>query len=534
MSDDGIPRIVKPRDTSKSPEWLPIIAVDYDSRTFLNERTGEVGSTAELHHHVLASPPSIVVAQNAAEMVAGLDRALGPNPLWQYRAIPHRREVWRPDGDKRRPVVVNTIIGFFGFKNTNKNKKGRWFYPIDPIAFCDTNINMLMEGDAPAIVKLMEWARDVREFCQAQNLRVTPTSGGIAGQLLRDPRFYPDPRRKVPKRTNALARDFLPGNHYKLFVPENQVIKRAVYLDMKSAHHNCAASLRFPHADNIMFRGDWDTTDPTDPTVPFGRPRWEPGTPTFDEFVSRFMGLMRVRLRVPEFPIGSFPLPFMERPGLVSAFVYTNELAYINRLGAKVEGIDAAWGGFKTDDGLNRYAVWAMTETATMTPERKRWAKSTLLSTYGVLAARPRELELCYRRMKGGTDAVLPAGGSILPVKIKTLPASESKTANVLHRGMIEAQTRIECCEMARTMTSLGHRVLSIYADAVVIEAGGPLPLLPAPWEVKAELDGLVYFNATSFHSRQLTRLPGMPRSGKERILRLEAMRQQSSVRSVR
>lgn len=93
---------------------------------------------------------------------------------------------------------------------------------------------------------------------------------------------------------------------------------------------------------------------------------------------------------------------------------------------------------------------------------------------------------------------------------MRSLGERESPTVNVIQRGMIEAETRIAALRMATRMTSLGHRVLSIYADAVFIEPTGPLPLMPPPWEVKGELTNLVFLNATSFESDQVTKLPGV------------------------
>lgn len=524
---DGIPRTVQPRD-NKPPAFLPIIIVD--GTEYFVERTGEVGSIADLPNLFPREPSSIVIGTNIAEMVANLNDTYGGKESWQYRVTPMRREVNRPGRDRRPAAVLDTVVNYFGFrgelrKSGKSRKPGHWFYPVDPFVFSRTGLTNVLRGDGTRPMRLFKWGRDVREFCAENNLKISPTGGGLAGQLLRDPRFYPEARRKVPRQTNATVRHHIPGNYYRLFVDTDTVFPRAAYLDMASAHHHCAATLTFPHADRLMRRGDWATTDPTDNTVPYGRPQWEPGTTAFDAMVNHAHGLLKVRLQVPAIPATMFPPPCMEKPGLRSAFVYTNELPTIRELGGVIVGIDAAWCSFQTDHGLNRYATWALTELATMDPDRKAWAKPVLLSVYGVLASKPKAMEMGHRRAKGGRITELPAGKRTLPAYLRNLGIREAPVVNVVQRGMIETETRTQCLSMAREMHRLGHSVLSIYADSVFVEASGAVPLLPPPWIVKGYLTNLMFHNSTSFTARELSKLPGIPRDGMERARRLALLR---------
>jgi hypothetical protein len=77
---------------------------------------------------------------------------------------------------------------------------------------------------------------------------------------------------------------------------------------------------------------------------------------------------------------------------------------------------------------------------------------------------------------------------------------------------MIEAETRKRTIELANDMTDAGLEVIAVYADAVFVRRTGPLPPLPKGWSVKHDLDGLRFLDAVSFASRQLTKLPGIPR----------------------
>lgn len=520
---DGIRRSVKPRDTTKAPTWLPIIVVDNENAMYLVERTGQVGPLVELPHLFLTEPTSIVLVFGAAQMVADLDRAYGKLDTWQYRVTPVRREAYKA-GERRKPVVLDTIVNYFGQKNPTRPKaKGHWHYPVDPVMFSRSGLHAIQQGDGPKFARMLAWGQDLRRFCQEQGMTVSTTGGGLAGQLLKDPRFYPAPRRKVPRKTNAHARPHLPGNYYKLFAEEGEVIQAATYLDMTAAHHNAAAGLVFPNADTLLRRGDWETTDATDTTVSYGAPLWSPDSPAFAHLLKSH-GLLRLRLNVPEIPAHLFPPPYMTKAGSRTAYVHTNELAYIRELGGTIEGIEAAWTSFGVDRGLNRYATWALAELATMEPQRKLWAKPVLLSAYGVLASTPRNVVLGHRYGKGKFTE-LPAGSTTIKAHLIDLGCREVPVANVVHRGMIEAETRLRCLRMANLMVNHGHRVLSIYADSVIIEPSGPLALLPSPWGVEANLTRLVFYNSTSFTSPQMSKLPGIPREGMDRARRLASVR---------
>lgn len=512
--------VVKPRKV-EAVKWLPIIAVSLSDRMAVLERTGETVPLSDLPALVGTEPSSIWACANVAWLINDLDEVLDSNPRWQYRAGPYRRDVvsMRTVHQYRKTKLTGTIVNYFGFTSEHRKKRGHWHYPLDPVVFMSD-----LALDTTHAVDLLAWAQDVRAWCQANSLKIAPTAGGIAGQLLRDPRFYPQARRKVPRATNARARHVLPGNYYRLYADTSEVVS-ATYLDMAAAHHNAAVDTIFPHANGLYARGRFRNTDPTDTTVPEGEPWKARGSAGYKTLLTRAHGLLLLRLSVPPLPPARFPLPVLESPGGRLAWVYTNELGYLSELGVSIDGIEAAWVSFKPDPGLGLYAQFALTEIATAEPARKAWLKATLLAGYGILAATPRVQEFGYKRGKGVTRHY-PAGKGRLTVKAHIgLTEQEMVTVNVIHRGMIEAETRLRSLRMAAMLQASGLRVLSIYADAVMVESGRPLPLLPPLWSVKAELTRLRFLYPTAFHSHELTKLPGVPRDGLERVRRIEDAR---------
>lgn len=237
-------------------------------------------------------------------------------------------------------------------------------------------------------------------------------------------------------------------------------------------------------------------------------------------------GLLYVHLSVPKIPAERFPPPYLENPGQKMAWVYTNELPMIRELGATIDWVTCALTSPDVAPGLNRYATWAIDQLDQAHAERRAWMKPTLLAAYGVLAARPRLQEYGFRQANGGVPREYPAGSGMLQAKSRiTDTEQEVPTVNVIYRGMIEAEQRRQALNMARSIHAHGGRVLAVYADSVFVESGCQLPLLPEPWVIADELDRLVFLSATSFTSPQLTKLPGVPREGLDRVRQLERMR---------
>lgn len=367
---------------------------------------------------------------------------------------------------------------------------------------------------------LLAWGQDVRAWIHANDLHPSPTAGGLAGQLLRDPRWYPDARRKVPRATNARGRAALPGNYYRLYWPVHKPVN-ATYIDMSGSHHHAAASIHFPSSNHLYARGAFRTPDTTETTDIWTRH----GTARFARIMQSH-GLFLLQLNVPALKPDQFPPPYMEKAGRVIAWVFSNELPALYALGGIVEAVAAAWTSYETETGLNHYAQWALTETATMDAARKRWAKVVLLAAYGNLAARARTTEFAYRTAQEGIPRDYPAGPHRLPaIAHVTDIEREVPTVNTIHRGMIEAEQRRITLDLARTLTQQGHTVLSIYADAIIVRSDRQLPLLPPPWRVDAHLTNLRFASPTSFRSDERTKLPGMTREDRERFDRLARIR---------
>jgi hypothetical protein len=438
-------------------------------------------------------PRTLFATVGAADLLAHFDETFSVShpAAWQWRVGDQQRRAYstHPERKFRRATRVTVAVYWFGFKGSNP----RYHRLIDPITMYGQRFTKLWPGDEPEIVRLLHWAIALRDFCAENNLEVKPTLGGISAQLLTDPRFYPEPRRKVPAATNATVREQLPGNHYTLHVhPSPHRDYRATYIDQHRAHHYHAQHLRFPHADHLYAYGYFCNL------THYYREQPSP----------RFMGLYCLDLHAPRW---GKAYSWLKRGDLTHQFVYTNELTHLLDMGYTVTGIRAAWGSHHRDAGLNKLAAWACEQLDQY--HDARWLKPLLLATYGTLACRPTFAEAVFKQAKRGEEVLMLTGQrSLTGTMVKRPMKLEPGIANVLHRGMIEAATRSESVGFAQHLEHQHQRVLAIYADAVIIEADDDRPLssLPDPWEVKRELNHYQPINLQAFISDGMTRLPGV------------------------
>jgi hypothetical protein len=206
-------------------------------------------------------------------------------------------------------------------------------------------------------------------------------------------------------------------------------------------------------------------------------------------------------------------------PGLQNVFLYSNELPLARELGVEIRHVSYAWTSPDTDKGLTKYAQWARDEVNHM-PRHKAWIKPTLLSAYGILGARPRQIEMAFWRSESGEDFRYLLGPTPITMKkLRTSKEIQPVIANTIHRGMIEAQTRTLSIELARQLEREEHNVLGIHADAILVrDEDQQFPLLSPPWRIKDRYGFFQSIDMVSYKADDIEILPGRKRrKGKKR-----------------
>lgn len=497
------PRTVKPRKAVSNAD-RPILAVIDDTAC---DESGETMSTEDLILSLRRKVPSIIVTANeSAWLVRRTQYVYGRSPNFNFRVAPVEREIFTGKNKPGRRLTMSvTSVSYLGWQNEKRGRgntvRNRYHFVIDPLTFSGM---WLPDRTLGAYV---EWMTEVRDFCIKQKWNLRPTQGSTARQGLVDERFYPEPRRKVPRATNDRVRPQLPGNHYQLAEGTSGREYEADYLDQTRCHHQHAVIAKLPDANHLNGYGYFRN--------PESAPRpWKSDPERIAQFLNGFMGMCYGQLywkpskrKVTKF----IPKYLQEWKVNEPSYFFTEDLILLQSLGVEIRSIIAAWGGKKEDTGLTKYGKWALRELEDSAP---LWKKTLLLSAYGTLATRPRKHAVAFHQSKGGTRTVLRSKSRIeLPVNLHTAAkVTEPSTNNVLHRALIEASNRAETLLFARALESDGYSVLCIYVDALIVESDSNLPpvMLPYPWRLDRHLTHLRFLSDTQFASSQMVKLPGI------------------------
>jgi len=493
-------RIVRPKKTGYKHYEIVALA----KGEALHE-SGELLPLNEFIERLHTYPALILVKRNIADFIAELNERFKSNPHWQVHSTVREQDICLPGADfPVTHIKISTVIQWFGwYHNVFPTKNRTHHLALDPIVFTGKKLGDFWNIERTVIEELLSFGITIRDWCRENNLSPKPTVGAISAQFLTDSRFYPDCRRKVSKYENKRARDNLPGNHYQLFVADNPKDEyQAIYLDQRRAHHYHAEHTKLPNANTLYAFGRFlDLGDIFFPTV-----------------IPEFSGLYYLRIGIPETsPIRTYsPIAHEWTEESVDRFVWSNEVQLLRDLGYRIDGVIAAWGTDEPDTGLPKYAKWAQEELDHYS--NPPWLKQILLATYGVLAARPRTREkiVTQTSVKNAKQVVTFTGRNELHGLLVGATGKdkriEPRIANVLQRGLIESATRAESLGCAHYLTYKGIRVLSIYADGIIVEDEGntSLPFLPEPWRIQNHLHHLQFINKQAFISGEVSKLPGV------------------------
>lgn len=356
-------------------------------------------------------------------------------------------------------------------------------------------------------------ATDIRNWCRDENIPLTSTLAGLANALLRDARFWPDARGRVPRATNENVRKYLPGVHSDLFgAPGN--VYRAIALDQRRAYHVAATETPTPDPTTLFARGYFNEPETS--------PLWCLPTSELYQRTVRQPGLVYAQVEVKHRRKHQYRPPAVKEPGRYRCAIWTNELAYIETLGVRIEGLTAAWTSNLPDTGLPIYGEWAQGQLEAASENRRRWLKPTLHALYGLLAVRPRKLSIGHYRGGGKVATVARIGfGHEFPINNAELGSVTSTTTNVAMLGVLQSEIRKRTLELAGELSQNGFTVLHVHADGLHVD-GDQLPILDNRWTVEGRTH-LMYHDRVSWTSDEQQTLPGRDERTRHELRRRQA-----------
>lgn len=469
----------------------------------------EAGDTkGNIPAYVRAAEPTVFVVSDPSAFLAELEGAFQYDPDWYYSLTRTHTEF----GDYGTTRVK---LRAFGFRSEGKwNGRGRRRQRLhqcwDPRGMSPAPAHTLFDTSAAITHEtLMGWALDIREWAQSQDLELRNAFAGYASQLLRDERFYPEARRRVPRATNERARGYLPGNLTSIHTDATTITYNVSNIDQRSAHHRIVQEVALPDANTLFARGHFTNPD-TAPTVWAYR-----GSPLYERTI-RQHGLLCVGMHSRRTLKHEFRLKVQDYQGYQRVYIWSNALPFLESNGSRIEAIYAAWTSTSADSGLPRYGQWAQNQIEHSAAARAQWLKPLLHSTYGLLAARPRPVEVGHKRAKGGRLSRFLLGAREFEILATILPNWQPPIANVIQRGMIDTETQLRSLTMAQHLTAHGCKVLHIHTDGIHVT--GQLPLLPSTWTVKP-LTRVSYLDRQSWVADEKQCLPGRDAQRRQEIV---------------
>lgn len=406
---------------------------------------------------------------------------------------------YRPNQDLERAIFNNGIhIKFIGWKTKAHAAYEPKHYVVDPYLFAHQLPHSFRKFD---LRKMIEWSAELLEWFEDNDIMPAPAYHKVSAQLLRT--FFnegPNPN------LNERLRPALPGNHYRYFANPKLCYPEVIEVDQSSAHHHSALDLAFPlkHSLRVYAHNDF----PEDHAL------IRPGTQKWDAVTSRpGLHLMKLHARFHGY-LRQFYIPPFDDGGTHVAWVYSNELDYmLNECEITPEYIIASFVSEERDVQPNFYARYALNQIAIASPVIKAWLKPTLLSTYGMLGARPFEPTQVQLQGNGDEHDFHVGRNRYMKMRYSKSPIGYARYANIMHRGLIEAETRKRTLQMARYLHELDYKVLAIYADGVYVAGNRKdLPLLDAVagnWRIK-ELTHAYFPKSGQVICDQYEKLPGM------------------------
>lgn len=401
----------------------------------------------------------------------------------------------RPNWNTEQAMLNNGLhVKYIGWKRKEHGKYEPKHFVIDPHLFA----HYLPESFRRyTLEEMYEWASDLLTWFEENNIQPAPSYHKISAQLLRQ-YFNEGPSPSL----NEQLRPALPGNHYRYFANPKICYPSVYEIDQSSAHHHSALTIDFPLKHSLRLFAH--TTFPEDDSL------YEAGTAKYER-VTSMPGLYLMKMYAPHHNQHEdfLPPPF-DTGGTYVAWVYSNELNYLLSCGVQPRYLIAGFVSDEVDVQPQLYAAKALEEIARATPLQKSWLKPALLATYGMLGAKPFEPVKIALRGEGEVKRFHVGRNKFMQLHYVKHPQGFARYANIIHRGMIEAETRKRTLKMARYLREDGYNVLAIYADGVYISAEQKqLPLIGSNWRI-TKIDNVYFPKTGQVICEQFEKVPGM------------------------
>lgn len=491
------------RKTYQHRDIVCVFVISHGKRIDVLAVTEQGERIGNLANYLLTCPTAHIVATNNPAWLADyMYRKFGHLECFQMKLTETRNE--------DETGEIKAALSRFGFTNgRNAQHEGRRKALHSVWCSQDFPTSLFPSGHC-SFDELLKACIDVREYCKENALPIPNRPKGIASDFMRDERFWPKERGRVPEFTNEELRRFLPGNHMEMRSEPRKVIN-VWSIDMRAAYHQAAQSVIIPDHTTIYARGyskSWETS-----------PIWfDSDSPEYRREISR-PGLVIVEATSRPTRKGEWRPKRINYSNKKRIPLWTNEIPFCEEMGLSIHGVICAWTSTKADTGLTKYGAFAEPEANNADAYRRKWLKPTLHTLYGMFAARKKSIRIGHLRGSGKKLRFSLGFGHSLEMSAFETPARSHPVANVAILGTLQAEIRVRMMRLANELESKGHPVTHMHADGIHVHTND-LPLLPDNiWKIE-EREELIYIDDASWIWNNGDCLPGRPEAERAKELR--------------
>jgi hypothetical protein len=472
----------------------------------LDTDTGEVSARLELSQLLTSEPGGIIAGTHLYPVLCELTPDTLKDEGWTVSI--HASHVAK---DKRAVKGVTYIsrltyraakVG--GRKNRRRPPAIKWLV-LNFELFFDTQKIQVKTVD-----QILSAAEGLIGVGERRGVKPRHSPGSYGSALLRASSEW-GKRHPAPWFISEIAREHLPGNFYSLSVKfKGSRIPHCYYLDQQSSHHKIASSVPLPHPHYLRARGRLRAVEAD------RSPCWIDGSEL--ALLREQVGLLCCVVEcavIPQQLQHLYP-PWTQKRGKHVRWIWTPELRFFqNDHRLQIRHVSCALTSHRLDTALWEYAEWALEQNGR---EDKDIFKSSLLAAYGMLACRsdkPLDLYTVHGRKAPPRSQTcqLPLLPHVYRSTVQKVRVASIQ--NVVARGVIEAETRTRSIEYARRLEGEGIPVAHIYADGLLAVTDQMPIFLPEHWRISQSLTNVRSPHPNSIISDQITRLPGVVRSGR-------------------
>jgi hypothetical protein len=405
-------------------------------------------------------------------------------------------------------IEENVRDGWSGRRRKRQIRQDRKTYQI---------INLFEWSRNPKPDQIIEDTLELMKMAEARGINLRSSMGATASAMVRKSSEWPKGRKAATWEMEPVAKRYLPAGHCKLRsdMMEGASMRKALYIDRKSAHLSYAANQVIPAPESLRFRGFCLAAERKET-----RRNWFSADQLFDK-LRKYVGLYYATIVCDPIPLEEQHLHtwWELKPGIQNVAIWSPELALLGKY-SRLKYISGGLLSPVPDWAICEYATWGL-EYREQTDSKI--IKAPILAGIGMLGVNT--TQSFDKIIVSGDETPERAEDVKLALYGEAYRASINRNwhpsiQNPIALGVIQAWTKTDMLLLGRRIESEGIPILQTAADAVIARmhsvykpiANDGSPFIPPGWSVDTLINWRTYGVPTQVLCDNHPKTPGIPK----------------------